>query len=126
MFNIVFWVYYSKMIRQPEPRGLFPGALELMILQTLSKKPMHGYALAQHIKGVSAELLQIEEGSLYPALQRMLKVGWLEGEMGISARNRPVRIFKLTKAGAKHLAQELASFERMFAGINRVLAIASS
>ena len=63
---------------------------------------MHGYALAQHIKGVSAELLQIEEGSLCPALQRMLKVGWLEGEMGISARNRPVRIFKLTKAGAKH------------------------
>jgi PadR family transcriptional regulator, regulatory protein PadR len=114
------------MMRQPEPRGLFPGALELMILQTLSRKPMHGYALAQHIKSVSAELLQIEEGSLYPALQRMLKVGWLEGEMGISAQNRPVRIFKLTKAGAKHLAQELASFERMFAGINRVLATASS
>ena len=87
---------------------------------------MHGYALAQRIKSVSAELLQIEEGSLYPALQRMLKAGWLEGEMGISDRNRPVRIFKLTKAGAKHLAQELASFERMFAGINRVLAIASS
>ena len=87
---------------------------------------MHGYALAQHIKSVSAELLQIEEGSLYPALQRMLKVGGLEAEIGISARNRPVRIFKLTKAGSKHLAQELASFERMFAGINRVLAIASS
>jgi transcriptional regulator len=114
------------MIRQPEPRGLFPGALELMILQTLSRKPMHGYALALHIKSISAELLQIEEGSLYPALQRMLKVGWLEGEMGLSARNRPVRIFKLTKAGAKHLAQELTSFERMFAGINRVLAIAGS
>ena len=77
-------------------------------------------------KKCCSELLQIEEGSLYPALQRMLKVGWLESEMGISARNRPVRIFKLTKAGAKHLAQELASFERMFAGINRVLAIASS
>lgn len=87
---------------------------------------MHGYALAQHIKSVSAELLQIEEGSLYPALQRMLKVGRLEAEIGISARNRPVRIFKLTKAGAKHLAQELAGFERMFAGINLVLAIASS
>jgi PadR family transcriptional regulator, regulatory protein PadR len=87
---------------------------------------MHGHALAQHIRNISAELLQIEEGSLYPVLQRMLKVGWLEGEIGVPARNRPVRILKLTKAGAKHLAQERASLERMFAGINRVLAIASS
>ena len=61
------------MTRKPEYRDLFPGALEMMILQTLSGKPMHGYALAQHIKRVSDDLLQIEEGSLYPALQRMLK-----------------------------------------------------
>ena len=107
-------------------RGLFPGALELMILQTLSRKPTHGYALAQHIKSTCDDLLQIEEGSLYPALQRLLKAGWLKSEMGISARNRPVRIFKLTAAGRKHLAKELSSFERMFAGINRVLALARS
>ena len=104
-------------------RDLFPGALELMILQTLSRRPMHGYALAQHIKSISDELLQIEEGSLYPALQRLLKARWLKSEMGISARNRPVRIFKLTIAGRKHLAEELSSFRRMFAGINRVLTV---
>lgn len=85
---------------------------------------MHGYALAQHIKSVSDDLLQIEEGSLYPALQRMLKAGWLQSESGFSARNRPVRIFKVTKAGAKRLEQEISSFEQMFAGIKRVLAIA--
>lgn len=85
---------------------------------------MHGYALAQRIKDVSDELLQIEEGSLYPALQRMLKAGWLESEMGLSDRNRPVRVFKLTEAGRKHLEQELVSVERMFAGVTRVLALA--
>jgi PadR family transcriptional regulator PadR len=104
-----------------EYRDLFPGALELMILQTLYRKPLHGYALAQHIKAVSDELLQIEEGSLYPALQRMLKAGWLESEMGMSARNRPVRIYRVTAAGAKRLEAERVSFEKMFAGITRVL-----
>jgi PadR family transcriptional regulator PadR len=112
------------MAKKSEYRDLFPGALELMILKTLNRKPMHGYALAQQIKEVSDELLQIEEGSLYPALQRMLKTGWLESEMGLSARNRPVRIFKLTGAGRKHLEQELASVEKMFAGVTRVLALA--
>jgi PadR family transcriptional regulator, regulatory protein PadR len=107
-------------------RDLFPGALELMVLQTLSRTPMHGYALTQHIKSISDDLLQIEEGSLYPALQRLLKAGWLKSEMGISARNRPVRIFKLTAAGRKHLDEELSSFRKMFAGINRVLAVAGS
>ena len=87
---------------------------------------MHGYALAQHIKSVSNDLLQIEEGSLYPALQRMLKAGWLKSEMGRSARNRPVRVYNLTPAGRKRLDQEQSSFERMFAGIHRVLAGAKS
>jgi len=107
-------------------RDLFPGALELMVLQTLSRTPMHGYALAQHIKSISDELLQIEEGSLYPALQRLLKAGWLKSKMGVSVRNRPVRIFELTAAGRKHLAAELSSFRRMFAGINRVLTVPGS
>jgi PadR family transcriptional regulator, regulatory protein PadR len=114
------------MVKTSENRDLFAGALELMILQTLKRKPMHGYALAQHIKAVSDGLLQIEEGSLYPALQRMLKTGWLKSETGLSARNRPVRVFKLTAAGRKHLEEERLSFEKMFAGINRVLAVAQS
>jgi PadR family transcriptional regulator, regulatory protein PadR len=114
------------MKKKSEYRDLFPGALELMILQTLQRNPMHGYALAQQIKSVSDELLQIEEGSLYPALQRMLKAGWLESERGLSASNRAVRIFKVTEAGNRHLKQELSSFEKMFAGITRVLAVAQS
>lgn len=114
------------MDKKSEYRDLFPGALELMILKTLSRKPLHGYALAQRIKEVSDDLLQIEEGSLYPALQRMLKAGWLQSEMGTSARNRPVRIFRLTQAGRRHLEQEISSVEKMFAGISRVLALAGS
>ena len=81
-----------------------------MILQTLKRKPMHGYALAQHIKAGSDDLLQIEEGSLYPALQRMLKTGWLKSEMGLSARNSRIRVFKLTPAGRKRLEEERSSF----------------
>lgn len=98
----------------------------MMILQSLRLKPMHGYALAKHIKQISDDLLQIEEGSLYPALQRMLKEGWLESKAGVSAKNRPIRIYRVTKAGLKHLQQEVSSFEKMFAGIARVLAVSPS
>ena len=93
-----------------------------MILQTLKRQPLHGYALAQHIKRTSQDLLQVEEGSLYPALQRMLKADWVKAEWGVSSTNRRVRIYKLTPAGARHLEQEVSSFERMLEGITRVLA----
>ena len=112
------------MAKNPEHRDLFPGALEIMILQSLRLKPMHGYALVKHIKQVSENLLQVEEGSLYPALQRMLKEGWLEAEAGTSAKGRPTRIYRLTNAGIRHLDGEVISFERMFSGITRVLAVA--
>lgn len=112
------------MKKKPEYRDLFPGAMELMILKTLNWKPMHGYALAQRLRDISEDYLQIEEGSFYPALQRMLKAGWLDTEMGLSARNRPVRVFRVTEAGKRHLEQELASVEKMFAGFTRVLALA--
>ena len=103
-------------------RDLFPGALEIMILQSLRLRPMHGYALVKHIKQVSDDLLRVEEGSLYPALQRMLKEGWLEAEIGLSAKGRPTRIYRLTAAGIGHLENEVVSFEKMFAGFSRVLA----
>lgn len=103
-------------------RDLFPGALEMMILRTLKRQPLHGYALVQHIKRISDDLLQIEEGSLYPALQRLLKEELVKAEWGVSATNRRVRIYKLTPAGAKHLEREVSSFERMLKGISRVLA----
>ncbi|MGB9145225.1 MAG: PadR family transcriptional regulator [Acidobacteriaceae bacterium] len=95
-----------------------------MILQSLRRTPMHGYALVKHIRQVSGDLLQVEEGSLYPALQRMLREGWLESETGISAKGRPTRIYRVTPAGLAHLEREVASFERMFQGITRVLATA--
>ncbi|HYL64410.1 MAG TPA: PadR family transcriptional regulator [Candidatus Methylomirabilis sp.] len=103
-------------------RDLFPGALEMMILRTLKRQPQHGYALVQHIKRTSDDLLQIEEGSLYPALQRLLKEDLVKAEWGISATNRRVRIYRLTPAGAKHLQNEVSSFERMLEGVTRVLA----
>jgi PadR family transcriptional regulator, regulatory protein PadR len=108
------------MDKQP-PRDLFPGALEMMILQTLRRGPLHGYALAQLIKQTSDDLLEIEEGSLYPALQRMLKAGWVAAEWGLSQRNRRVRIYKVTAAGRKQLEREVSSFERMLSGIARVM-----
>ncbi len=109
------------MAKKMEKRDLFPGALELMILQSLRLKPMHGYGLVKHIQQVSDDLLQIEEGSLYPALQRMLREGLLESETGVSAKGRPTRIYRATEKGLRHLEQELSSFKRMFAGITRVL-----
>ena len=113
-------------MNQTASRDLFPGALEMMVLQTLRKGPRHGYALAQDIKGMSQELLQIEEGSLYPALQRMLKAGWVGAEWGLSARNRKVRVYRITPAGRKRLEREISSFERMLDGIARVMRPAQS
>jgi len=107
---------------KPIQRDLFPGALEMMILRMLKRQPMHGYALVQEIKRTSDDLLQIEEGSLYPALQRLLKEGFVKAEWGISATNRRVRIYKLTPAGGKHLEHEVSSFGRMLKGITQVLA----
>src|SRR5262245_30425015 len=98
---------------EPNDRSLFPGALAMMILQTLPRAPMHGYALAQTIRTNSSELLQVEEGSLYPALQRMLKSGWVSADWGVSARNRKVRIYKITAAGREQLEQKVSSFEQM-------------
>jgi transcriptional regulator len=110
----------------PEHRDLFPGALEMMVLQTLRRGPMHGYALAQVIKQASDELLQIEEGSLYPALQRMLKSGWVAAEWGVSSTNRRIRVYRITPVGRKQLERKVSSFERMLKGIARVMRSAES
>src|SRR5689334_2112057 len=108
------------MPEQPS-RDLFPGSLEMMILQTLRREPMHGYALAQSIRQASRDLLQVEEGSLYPALLRMLKAGWVSSEWGLSARNRRVRTYRITPAGRKQLEREVSAFERMLEGIAHVM-----
>lgn len=93
----------------------------MMILQTLKIEPLHGYALVQHIKKVSNDLLQIEEGSLYPALQRMLKQELVKAEWGVSVTGRRIRIYQLTPSGERHLQQKVSSFEQMLEGIRLVL-----
>jgi transcriptional regulator len=103
------------------PRDLFPGALEMMILESLRRQPAHGYALVQHIQQRSNNLLQVEEGSLYPALQRLLKDKLVKAEWGISSTNRRVRTYTITAAGLRHLEKEKSSFDRMFEGISLVL-----
>jgi PadR family transcriptional regulator PadR len=122
LWNIGSTFSWELTVKKPEQRDLFPGALEMMILRTLKRQPLHGYALVQHIKRTSNDLLQIEEGSLYPALQRLLKEELLKAEWGISSTNRRVRIYKLTAKGAKRLEHEVSRFERMLEGITRVLA----
>src|SRR5579862_6903644 len=103
-----------------EPRDLFPGALEMMILESLRRQPAHGYALVQHIQQRSNNLLQVEEGSLYPALQRLLKAKLVKAAWTISpTTNRRVRIYEITKAGLGHLEHAISSFDRMLEGIGR-------
>jgi transcriptional regulator len=93
----------------------------MLILKTLSRGANHGYGIAQHIRSVSEEALQVGEGSLYPALQRLLVNNWVEAEWGISDNNRKARIYKLTPAGRKRLAEERRSFDAMILAIGRVM-----
>jgi PadR family transcriptional regulator, regulatory protein PadR len=103
-------------------RDLFPGALEMMILESLRRQPAHGYALVQHIQQRSNNLLQVEEGSLYPALQRLLKSKQVTAKWTVSpSTNRRVRIYEITKTGLRHLEQQISSFDRMLEGIQMVL-----
>ena len=99
-----------------------PGTLSLLILKTLSLHgPLHGYEMADSIQQSSEDILQVEEGSLYPALQRMLVKGWVTAEWGVTAGNRRARYYKLTAVGRKQLVHELSQFERVFGAINRVV-----
>ena len=93
----------------------------MMILQIVRREPTHGYALAQTIKLASDDLLQVEDGSLYPALTRMLRAGWLTAEWGVSARGRKVRTYRITAAGRKQLEREVSGFQQMMEGIARVM-----
>ena len=111
----------NKAMTEPNSRDLFPGALEMMILESLRREPAHGYALVQHIQQRSNNLLQVEEGSLYPALQRLLKAKLVKAEWELSSTNRRVRTYQITAAGLRRLEQQISSFERMFEGISLVL-----
>jgi PadR family transcriptional regulator, regulatory protein PadR len=100
---------------------LLPGTLYLRILRALRAGPLHGYAIAKRIKDASEQGLEIEDGSLYPALNRMLVKGWLVAEWGISENNRKARFYRLTPEGRKQLARETESFEHLVTAIQRVL-----
>ena len=98
-----------------------PGTLDMLILKAISLTPMHGYAIAQHLRQVSKEVLQIEEGSLYPALQRVLANGWAKAEWKETPTKRRARYYTITAAGRKQLGDEVESFQRMQGAIQRVL-----
>jgi len=99
-----------------------PGTLVMLILRTLARGgQMHGYQIASAIERVSQEVLQVEEGSLYPALQRMLIKGWVKAQWGMTDENRRARYYRLTAAGRKQLEAELTQFERVMAAVARVL-----
>ena len=100
---------------------LLPGTLDMLILKTLTRGSLHGYGIALSIKNLSEDVLTVEEGSLYPALQRLLLQGWVKGEWKMSDTNRRARFYTLTAAGRKQLGIELSQFEQMIAAIGRVL-----
>jgi len=106
------------------PSELLPGTLDLLILRTLAPGRMHGYGIAQRLKDVSGEVLQVGESSFYPALQRLLLNGWVKAEWGASESNRRARYYTLTAAGRKQLTVEREQFSRMIAAIHKVLDLA--
>lgn len=101
---------------------ILQGTLALLVLRTLSTQPeLHGYGIAERIQQTSADLLRVEEGSLYPALHRMEQRGWLKSRWGITDKNRRARFYALTSAGRRQLEQEQASWARVADGVRRVL-----
>lgn len=104
-----------------EPSELLPGTLDMLVLRVLVQGPMHGYGIAQRLKALSDEVLQVGESSLYPALQRLLLNGWVDAEWAASENNRRARYYTLTADGRRHLVAERASYRRVTAAIDRVL-----
>ena len=100
---------------------LVPGTLEMLILRTLLRGPVHGYGIAQRIQNASNDVLAVEEGSLYPALQRLLRKGWVTAAWGTTGLNRRARFYTITRGGRKQLGEEVSAFKRVTRAIERVL-----
>jgi len=115
------WEKGWAMGRRSVPPDLLPGTLDLLILRTLATGPKHGYGIAERLRQVSEDVLQVGESSLYPALQRLLLNGWVTAEWGTSDNNRRARYYTLTAAGRKQLGAEKEEFNRLVAAIQRVL-----
>ena len=105
----------------PRETGLPPGTLMMLVLRVLSRQPMHGYAIAQRIHQVSAEELSVEEGSLYPALQKLLLKGWVKAAWRESESGRQVREYRITPSGRRQLETEVAEYRRMASAIGLLL-----
>ena len=107
--------------KRSERQELLPGTLDMLILKSLTRGVMHGYGIAEHIRLMSEEVLHVEEGSLYPALQRLQIQGWIDSEWGHSVNNRRARYYRLTRVGRKQLGAAESSFTRLIAAITRVM-----
>jgi PadR family transcriptional regulator len=103
------------------PAELLPGTLDMLILQTLTIQPLHGYAIAQHIAKRSDSVLKVEQGSLYPALERLQRQGWVSSKWGETPTKRRARYSTITAAGRRQLGAEISSFDRVLEAINRVM-----
>jgi PadR family transcriptional regulator PadR len=103
------------------PPDLLRGTVDLLVLRTLASGPLHGHAIAQRLRVVSQDILQVGESSLYPSLQRLLVKGWAKAAWGLSENNRRARFYTITAAGRKHLAVERVEFERLLGAMMRVL-----
>ena len=102
--------------------GLLQGTLQLLVLKTLSWGPMHGYGIASWIEGATGDVLQVEEGSLYPALYRMTRKGWIKGRWGTSENNRRARFYELTAEGERQLREQTSGWQRLAAAVSQAVA----
>lgn len=100
---------------------LLPGTLDMLVLKTLSVGALHGYAIAQHIERISEGLLRVEQGSLYPALERVQSAGWVTAKSGVTPTGRKARFYTLTASGRRQLGKEISAFDAIMLGIARVL-----
>ena len=107
--------------KKSDRQDLLPGTLDMLILKSLTRRVMHGYGIAEHIRQLSDEVLQIEEGSLYPALQRLQMQGLIASEWGHSVNNRRARYYRLTREGRRQLGETETSFSRLIDAITRVM-----
>jgi len=106
----------------PTPkRDLLPGTLDMLILKTLSAQAMHGYGIAQHLQRLSQDVIRVEEGSLYPALQRMRQKGWIKSEWGVTPNNQRARYYSITPRGRRELGEQASGFAEQLAAIKRVM-----
>jgi PadR family transcriptional regulator, regulatory protein PadR len=109
------------MAKEPTPPELLQGTLDMLILKSLQHEPMHGFGISVRIRQMSDEVLQVEQGSLYPALYRLEDQGWIKSEWGVSDNNRKAKFYSLTATGKKQLNAETANWDRVSAAINMIL-----